>query len=719
MTMLTITSRSTVMIRPDPLAQAHAALKAAALDLARDLESAIGCRAVVKDGEGHSEGQELCIKICINEEGFPGFAGPFGHREQYRYTLDSKCRYLTITGSDHLGALWGIYNISEEYLRINPFAPFLGAPSPKVEAVSIPETEASGRPVFAYRGWFFNDEDLITGWCKPAGVRSVDYLFYSRIMNHQTVDEIAEAALRNRLNILIPASFQDIDCPADEENIKRITGRGLYISQHHIEPLGVSHFAFRSYFRSRGREEQPSYYSRPHVFDEIWRHYVRKWAKYKRVIWQVGLRGDVDRAVWKTDPSVPQSMEAAGKLISDAVNHQLRIIREETGDPRPPATMTLWAEGAMLYKNGYLQVPDHVIIVFANIPEQQRMNRDFHEVPRKAGCGYGVYHHNGFYYRGPHLAQGHSPEAVRGLLSQVAGRGDTAYAISNVQCLRELVLGAGMFARFTFDGPELPAETALAEWCGTMMRGRGAELAAAYKEYFAAYSTREDSLNPDEFLCKWLDGELREVGIRCLDKYPKGYWDRYDLEQVSTLYPEDPVGVQEEKILQRQLWLNNQVYPFELERCAGKWQGARERMEQLCQGLQGWERIFVQDNLVVQAAIMEGLSVWASRIIQAVKADRNRQPAAAVALVGEAALALQLALERRKLVEHDKFENWYGLDDKYDLEYMHKKTLEFAQWLAIPPRDRPVFPEPRGTSFDYIVHYRFNFNVIRETGRTE
>jgi hypothetical protein len=342
-------------------------------------------------------------------------------------------------------------------------------------------------------------------------------------MNHQTMDEIVEAALRNRLNYLIPASFQDIDSPADEENIRRITDRGLYISQHHIEPLGVSHFAFRSYFNSRGRQEQPSYYTRPQVFDEVWRHYVRKWAKYKRVIWQVGLRGDVDRAVWKSDPAVPRSMEAAGKLISDALAHQLRIIREETGDACPPATMTLWSEGANLYRNGYLKVPDNVIIVFANIPEKQEMDRDFHEVPRRPGGGYGVYHHNGFYYRGPHMAQGHSPESIRQLLSQVAERGDTAYALSNVQCLRELVLGAGMFSRFAFDGPQLSADVALAHWCKTMMRGRSAQLAAAYGEYFSAYLTREEMHNPDQFMCRWLDGELREVGIRCLDKYPKGF----------------------------------------------------------------------------------------------------------------------------------------------------------------------------------------------------
>ncbi|MDF2922280.1 MAG: hypothetical protein K0R57_1194 [Paenibacillaceae bacterium] len=177
------------------------------------------------------------------------------------------------------------------------------------------------------------------------------------------------------------------------------------------------------------------------------------------------------------------------------------------------------------------------------------------------------------------------------------------------------------------------------------------------------------------------------------------------------------MGPEEERVLRRQLWLNEQVYPWELDQCARRWRSARERVERLCGDAEGWEQIFMQDNLVVQAVIMEGLSLWACRIIQSVAHDRKQHPAAAAALAGEAAQALHVVLKRRTAAEHDKFENWYGLDHKFDLEYMYKKTLEFADWLAISSGVRPVPEEARGTAFDYIVHYRFNFNVGQDAVR--
>ncbi|MDF2922278.1 MAG: hypothetical protein K0R57_1192 [Paenibacillaceae bacterium] len=126
MAMLTITSASTVMIDLEREAHTYTALKAAAADLARDLRSCIGCMTGLKDGEGPVEGQALRILIRMDGEAFPERSGTFGQREQYRYSLDADG--LTITGSDLLGAIWGVYNISEEYLGVNPFAPLLERP---------------------------------------------------------------------------------------------------------------------------------------------------------------------------------------------------------------------------------------------------------------------------------------------------------------------------------------------------------------------------------------------------------------------------------------------------------------------------------------------------------------------------------------------------------------------------------------------------------------
>ena len=48
--------------------------------------------------------------------------------------------------------------------------------------------------------------------------------------------------------------------------------RGLYLSMHHIEPLGVSAFTYENYWAERGQEPLFSYYSEPAKVEEVWRH---------------------------------------------------------------------------------------------------------------------------------------------------------------------------------------------------------------------------------------------------------------------------------------------------------------------------------------------------------------------------------------------------------------------------------------------------------------
>jgi hypothetical protein len=37
----------------------------------------------------------------------------------------------------------------------------------------------SSKPTFKYRGWFINDEDLLTEWYESSGRRNIDYPYYN------------------------------------------------------------------------------------------------------------------------------------------------------------------------------------------------------------------------------------------------------------------------------------------------------------------------------------------------------------------------------------------------------------------------------------------------------------------------------------------------------------------------------------------------------------
>ena len=202
----------------------------------------------------------------------------------------------------------------------------------------------SKKPTFRYRGWFVNDEDLLTEWKNDGGKRFIDYPFYQQVTHVDILDRLFEALLRAGGNLVIPASFVDVMNEPEARLIRRATERGLYVTQHHIEPLGVSHYGFENYWKAKGKKYDFAYGSQPDQVREVWKAFAERWHELAgdKVIWQLGLRGKADRAIWHSDKSVDQS--DAGTFISRAIAEQWEIVRSVDPRPLPPATTTLWLE---------------------------------------------------------------------------------------------------------------------------------------------------------------------------------------------------------------------------------------------------------------------------------------------------------------------------------------------------------------------------------------
>jgi len=157
------------------------------------------------------------------------------------------------------------------------------------------------------------------------------------------------------------------------------------------------------------------------------------------VVWQLGLRGKGDTAIWNSDKTV--SRAEAGRFISRAIAEQWDIVRQVDPRPTPPATTTLWLEGSELMAAGSLTFPEEVTIVFADEGSSQQMQQDFHTTTRQKDRIYGVYYHVAFWARGSHLLQGTTPDRVKKVFDQIIAKGDTHYAVINVCNIREHVLG--------------------------------------------------------------------------------------------------------------------------------------------------------------------------------------------------------------------------------------------------------------------------------------
>lgn len=401
------------------------AIRLAALDLQRNLRTL----AARKDGFDMAENGDIRI------------ATVGGEAESYKVTVTDGG--VCIEGGDTLGTVFGIYAFATRVLGIDPMYRLNDVfPSPREEMTAEDTAFCSLPRVIRFRGWFLNDEDLLTEFKSGGGVRHFDYKFYQTVMHPDVLEMILETALRHEINLMIPSSFVDVDNPDEEKLAAAVVRRGMYVTQHHVEPLGVSYFGAQNYFKKYNCEGEISFISNRAVMEEIWEYYVRKWAKYgDRVIWQFGLRGRGDEAMWKRDKNAPVSAEGRGAIITDAIQTQYETVKRVLGHENFHSTATLWLEGAELYGRGFLKLPLSTMPIFSDVGLDQMWGEDFFSTPRLDGVSYGVYYHIGFWGRGPHLAEGCDPRKMTYCYRLAHKMNSLTYSIVNVSNVRPLQYG--------------------------------------------------------------------------------------------------------------------------------------------------------------------------------------------------------------------------------------------------------------------------------------
>ncbi len=415
---------------------------------------------------------------------------------------------LRIAGADGRGAMFGVYAFLDRWLGVDPFEYWTGREPEKRSELFWEEIEfASAAPSFRFRGWFINDEDLLEGFrSEGRGVRKLDYPFYSHVVHRDLIRKIAETAVRAQYNLIIPESFVDILNPDEKMLLDECAARGLYLSMHHVEPMGVSGFSFRNYWAARGREYLYSYFKEPEAFRTIWREYAEAWAEYPDVIWQIGLRGIADRPIWYADPDIPPDDAGRAALISAALAEQIRILTEVLGHAPEHVTTTLWAEGAEFYGKKLLEIPEGVTLVFSDNCAGWRMQPDCTEAEILPGRKYGLYYHHSIIY-GTHMSQAVPPARTWQVLAEARARGIGEYVIFNVSNIREFVYGIAAGSEIARDVAAFDPGRFREEWVSRRFSAGREAISRAYELYFNSFE-----LHPDSGVAMFTDGLI----CRCL-----------------------------------------------------------------------------------------------------------------------------------------------------------------------------------------------------------
>ncbi|WP_337102526.1 glycosyl hydrolase 115 family protein [Paenibacillus sp. YIM B09110] len=672
--MLELQANDTVEIRID--AREHTGVGLALQDLIHDLGKVMGIQGVRRKYLSDTDGFSITVGTLSNiafghylKKIRFDFSSIDGKKEHYFIkSVGEEGRHLVIAGSDTLAAIYGIYEFSRVVLGVNPLHLWTGHEAATKENLDFGSISLSDGPnTFDYRGWFINDEDLLLGWTGKFDNDFQNNAFTKHAGYADALEPIMETALRLKQNLLIPCSLLDILDPSDEDLVRRVTERGLFISQHHIEPLGVFPKRVLRYWQERGDDSPLSYTKNPEKYEEVWKLYASRWARYDNVVWQLGLRGMGDKPVWEDDPYAPDTECGRGQLITDAIAKQREIIAEALGHDNFASTATLWMEGMELLKGGHLSFPTETIIIHADFGPTQMLGDSFYEVQREPDRQYGIYYHVAFWSCGPHLVQGTLPDKIYYNLHAAVQKGNTDYLVVNVTNLREMLLGTQCTAAMGWNFEAYQPESFIQDWTIEHYGQQGGLAAAqAYQAYFAAFHSLDDSGFDGRMLL--MDGMCRRLTIKLV-----------------ALLNGQPFT--KDKVQNKTLMDFSQAADFVdyYKRATAvalpKWDFALNEAYNALQVIDESRRDFFTSNLLVQLSIIRALYRAVHHLSVATEAMLSGSTKDASLVRGriiEAVAELQQASIIRLHAERDQWKGWYDGDVLLNLPDLIRQVMECA-----------------------------------------
>lgn len=293
---------------------------------------------------------------------------------------------LIIAGSDRRGAIYGIYELSEQ-LGVSPWYDWADVPAEQHKNLSIKSgTYTAGEPAVRYRGIFINDEaPCLTSWVKNTyGTDYGDHKFYSRVF---------ELILRLRGNFLWPAMWGWAFYADDPVNSQTANDMGIIMGTSHHEPMARNH---QEYARNRQKWGAWDYVTNKDNLDRFFREGMER-AKGTEDLITIGMRGDGDTAMGGTEGHDDENDGSGDKRVMDilksVVDNQRRIISEVTGRPAEerPQVWALYKEVQKYYDKG-LRVPDDVTILLSDDNWGDIRSLPTAEEQKRKG-GWGIYYH--------------------------------------------------------------------------------------------------------------------------------------------------------------------------------------------------------------------------------------------------------------------------------------------------------------------------------------
>jgi len=477
-----VNAQTTLLIdsrEPEPLQKA-------AVDLAADFNKVFGQRPKAVHDPNQASGTVIWIALDHNVP--KPVERPSGW-ERLRIQVvknpglgSAASEAVVLTGSDVRGAIYSIYQFSQQFLGVDPLYWWTDhSPRHRTEVELSDGFSLADSPTFHYRGWFLNDEDLLTGW-KPGRADGTG-------ISLATWDHIFEAILRLKGDLVIPGTF----IFPDEPQVRAASERGLIITQHHVTTVGLNTYRWP-------KDKPMSYLSNPRLLESAWTRAAGQYPKNTEILWSVGFRGKNDNAFWDDDPTAPKTDEGRAKIIRAAIDKQMDIVRNR--DPQAEFVTQAWVEAATFIHEGVLKLPSSATLIWTD--NGHGLLQDRNTLAR----GEGVYYHTAMYdWVANHYSEMVPLERIQRELGRAARVGATRLLLINTANVRPVVMTTRAAMELAWNPTHWTDPNAdeskeyLERWSREEFGDRAAaRVAEYYKAYFSAparYGQEEDDTAGD------------------------------------------------------------------------------------------------------------------------------------------------------------------------------------------------------------------------------
>lgn len=590
-------------------------------------------------------------------------------------------RVMVLSGADMRGTIYSIYQFSERYLEVDPLYFWTDHTPPHRDRIEVPEAldEVFRAPAFKYRGFFVNDEDLLTGWA--SGERDDHTGISLAVWNR-----IFETILRLKGNIVAPGTW----IFPDEPQIKLASKRGLIVTQHHAIPLGVN--------VARWPENTPySYTAHPEILQRAWTNAVAGYAPDQDVLWTVGLRGLSDASYASYDPSVQNDTRAAGRAIGSAMADQVRIVR--AAHPDAAFITNLWQEGAGLVQRGELTIPPDVHAVWADDGYGNLQDAG------KVSAGQGAYYHvammNG---RANQLTEMVPVERIYSELGRYITAGATHYLLMNTSDIRPVSMTIRAVMDIAWMGRPKGEDSTAAGFYRRWSRdqfglGAAQKVADVYDQYFKA-PARATGTQTREFGDQLYHTEARRMILTALldtplFSIPSQAPPWMPPRRIANVIPGKGAATPKE-------WLHDTI-ATDIERCAD----AERRWDTVWQMASDAEHLVVSErqpfyraHVLAMIAINRHSNRMLLQIARAIQSAEAGKPDEARKLLGQALAATDEIRKAESAAEYGPWKNWYAGDWLTNVGRTRQAIQLYAQRL-----DDPLSPMPSALLWDWEAYY--------------